>query len=250
MNYKKIYDSIIQKARKENRSKGDKDYYEAHHIIPKCLGGEGATSQWKTHENIVLLTAREHYVCHWLLHEMYPENKSLCFSFYSMCQYSNKDKKIRPSSRLIEEMRKKHIDSLLGKKRPDHSEWMKNYASKNKGSFSGINHPFYGKKRPEHSKKLKGKKRTPFTETHKKRISEARQGKALGINNCMSNPEVLKKFYKKIEQYDLFGNHIKTWDSIKEAGESLKISRGNITLCCQKKYKRAGGFVWKYHNEN
>jgi hypothetical protein len=61
MNYQKIYESIIQKAKFENRIKLRKNhpnyiYYENHHILPKCLGGSDEK------ENLVLLTAREHYV--------------------------------------------------------------------------------------------------------------------------------------------------------------------------------------------
>jgi hypothetical protein len=41
MDYKKIYDDLISKARSENRIKNAGTYYEAHHIIPVCLGGEG-----------------------------------------------------------------------------------------------------------------------------------------------------------------------------------------------------------------
>jgi hypothetical protein len=39
-------------------------YYETHHIIPKSFGGDNST------ENLVKLTAREHYVCHRLLPKM------------------------------------------------------------------------------------------------------------------------------------------------------------------------------------
>ena len=35
MDYQKIYDSIISKAKSLNRKKGDGNYYESHHIIPK-----------------------------------------------------------------------------------------------------------------------------------------------------------------------------------------------------------------------
>ena len=55
--YKKWYDMIIENA--QNRQ--IKGYKERHHIIPKCLGGSNKK------ENLVDLTAREHFVCHWLL---------------------------------------------------------------------------------------------------------------------------------------------------------------------------------------
>lgn len=58
-----------------------------------------------------------------------------------------------------------------------------------------------------------------------------------------------KKHSKKINQYDLQGNLIKTWNGLKEAEETLKISRGNICLCCQGVRKNAGGYIWRYANE-
>jgi hypothetical protein len=133
MNYKKIYSSIINKAKSENRLKGGGVYYEAHHIIPICLGGKGKASQWNFHANIVLLTAREHFVCHWLLHRIYPENRSLLYAFDKMCVISptHKNNRYIPPSRAVQEileskrrlgrgddfkclMRQKY----LGKKRP------------------------------------------------------------------------------------------------------------------------------------
>jgi hypothetical protein len=39
-------------------------YYENHHIIPKSLGGSDKK------ENLVLLSPREHFICHWLLLKM------------------------------------------------------------------------------------------------------------------------------------------------------------------------------------
>lgn len=76
MNYQKIYSSIIENAKKENRIKLRKNqssyiYYEKHHIIPKCLNGTDEKN------NLVLLTAREHYVCHKLLTRIYPNTRGL-----------------------------------------------------------------------------------------------------------------------------------------------------------------------------
>ncbi len=55
--YKKIYDQIIEHALEANRSK-KQGYFEEHHIQPKSLGGSNLK------ENRVLLTAREHFICH------------------------------------------------------------------------------------------------------------------------------------------------------------------------------------------
>jgi hypothetical protein len=61
MNWKGIYESLINKAKMEMRSKNEDCYYERHHIIPKHLGGNNDT------ENLVLLTFREHILAHYLL---------------------------------------------------------------------------------------------------------------------------------------------------------------------------------------
>ena len=63
--YSKIYNQIIEK-RKSNLFDGS--YYEIHHILPKSLGGSDDSS------NLVRLSAKEHFICHYLLTKMFPEN--------------------------------------------------------------------------------------------------------------------------------------------------------------------------------
>ena len=62
MDYKRVYYNII-KNRKLNPLTND-EYGEIHHIIPKSLGGNDGG-------NLIKLTAREHFICHALLAEMY-----------------------------------------------------------------------------------------------------------------------------------------------------------------------------------
>ena len=54
MDYKHIYDSIVARGQTQVLP----GYGEKHHIVPRCMGG------MNTKENIVRLTAREHYVAH------------------------------------------------------------------------------------------------------------------------------------------------------------------------------------------
>lgn len=116
MNYLKIYNQIIERAKKEKRKKYNGVYYESHHIIPKCLGGEGTTKQWRNHPNIILLTAREHFLCHWLLHNTYPNVNQLAMSFWLMCSLKNKkQKRYVPSSRIIEYSRIKMSETKKGR---------------------------------------------------------------------------------------------------------------------------------------
>ena len=63
MNYKKVYDNIIERAK--NRKIDNNIYSEKHHIIPVSLGG------LNTKENLVRLYPREHYIAHLLLYKHY-----------------------------------------------------------------------------------------------------------------------------------------------------------------------------------
>ena len=58
MNDRRIYNDLIMRGWRRTAIEG---YYEKHHIIPRCLNGSNDK------DNLVLLTAREHYLCHWLL---------------------------------------------------------------------------------------------------------------------------------------------------------------------------------------
>ena len=72
MDYKKHYNLLIQKGLKRNPS--ELNYSEKHHIIPKCMGGNDSK------ENLVILTAEEHYVAHQLLVKIYPNQKGLKYA--------------------------------------------------------------------------------------------------------------------------------------------------------------------------
>ena len=71
MNYERLYYEIIT-----NRKKDPYDgYTENHHIKPKSLGGADKK------DNLVKLSAREHFICHYLLTKMFPKET---FEWYKM----------------------------------------------------------------------------------------------------------------------------------------------------------------------
>ena len=82
MNYRRVYMLIVEHAKSEEklglRKKGNGEYYEAHHILPKSL-----FPLWvKRKSNLVLLTAREHFFCHQLLTKIYPCRQMCGALFY------------------------------------------------------------------------------------------------------------------------------------------------------------------------
>lgn len=78
MNYSKVYNLLIAAARNCSRTKNNTDYYELHHIIPRSKGGPDTPS------NLVLLTAREHYIAHHLLYRSYPRDAKIALAFFML----------------------------------------------------------------------------------------------------------------------------------------------------------------------
>lgn len=77
------YDIFISDIIKERGQWGiTNEYFEGHHILPRCLGGERQTKD--KHPNIIRLYPEEHYLAHKLLLEKYPGVKQLEFAFHMM----------------------------------------------------------------------------------------------------------------------------------------------------------------------
>ena len=202
MDYKRIYDDLIgsrllmKESRIEKRKQGE--YFEAHHILPKSLGGKGHvnTKYVKTfkHPNIVLLTGREHYIVHALLFLIH-RNREMAYAFKSMCSIKRNGKRNYVVSSRMYEFTKKEINKLgispetkeklrqikLGTKiSPETKEKMRQIKLGTKLS-------------PEHIEKIRqsnlGKKHSPEA---KEKIGQANLGKKL-------SPEHIEK----IRQFNL-----------------------------------------------
>lgn len=61
--YLSWYYHIIEKAISQHRKRSVIVYFENHHILPVSIFPEYSKGKWNT----VLLTPREHFICHWLL---------------------------------------------------------------------------------------------------------------------------------------------------------------------------------------
>lgn len=115
MNYKRIYDSLINKWKNMDENLIDKTrYLEKHHIIPKCLGGTDSD------DNIILMYARDHIIAHMLLSLIYPDDKNLAFAVVSLSMASKFTKgriseQSKVSSRLFEFFRKRANKLQKGK---------------------------------------------------------------------------------------------------------------------------------------
>ena len=78
MNYKRLYDELIHKAKERDVVDG---YTEIHHIIPKSEGGSNDK------DNLVVLTGREHFIAHKLLWMVEPNNYSRAATYHMMSNH-------------------------------------------------------------------------------------------------------------------------------------------------------------------
>jgi len=122
--YTDIYYSIIERAQSRTIS----GYSERHHIIPKSLGGSDNA------DNLVTLTAREHYMCHLLLPKMLTgENRYKMLCAIIRMAHSNQPQRVKIPSRIYNRVKAEQ-------------------AEMQSKLFRGENNPFYGKKHSEETK--------------------------------------------------------------------------------------------------
>jgi hypothetical protein len=127
MNYKKIYNALIERA--QNRTIDG--YTEKHHIIPRCMDGTDDK------ENLVYLTPEEHYVAHQLLVKMHPEVDKLVFALVVMSGKNPTTNKLFGWHRrkLSETQRRLHLGMKLG---PQSEEHRKAIGDANRGEKNGM----------------------------------------------------------------------------------------------------------------
>lgn len=144
--YTKCYFSIVNRAKSRILSKSE--YSERHHIIPKSLGGSN------TIENLVELTAKEHFVCHHLLTKMTEGDSrtKMVFAAWRMAvQGKPSQKRYTVTARtylVIKKQRSDYLKTLVGPLSPLYgtktgrtsadftSEWRSNIGESRKGQSS------------------------------------------------------------------------------------------------------------------
>jgi hypothetical protein len=146
--YTRWYYNIVDRAK--TRALKVEVYSEKHHIIPKSLGGSNRK------DNIVQLTGREHFICHWLLTKMvdHKKHKYQMWNAFSCMLYRENlnQERHKVSSRVFE-----NIKSAGAKIKSE--------------KFSGMNNPMYGRRG-----KLSPHYGKVWTDEHLKNASDSHKG--------------------------------------------------------------------------
>lgn len=111
--YIERYNRLIKYCK--NRTLNDEEYSEIHHIIPRCMSGDnGAT-------NLIRLSAKEHYLAHWMLWKAYGTPGLVGAFFMMMVKNTQQDRRIMPSY-LYEKLRKEM--SKIASERGKTKQWI------------------------------------------------------------------------------------------------------------------------------
>jgi hypothetical protein len=160
-------------------------YTEKHHIVPRSLGGSNDKS------NIIKLSAREHFICHWLLSKMCAGNE-----------------------------RNKMVYALF---------MMKKESKQHQRYFTPITSRVFEKYKSclRHSDETKQKMRKPKSQVHCNNISKARQGIAFS-DQQIHNMSIAHKgivTYKRTDKHreitrNIHKNKVVSEESRKKMSES------------------------------
>lgn len=185
MDYDKIYENLVNRGK--NRIIDDPEQYiEHHHIIPLCMGGDNSES------NYTKLTAREHYIAHWLLVKIYKDSIFI--------------------SKLVCAFRYMSVDSHNGHRRNNRDyEWMRRMYSK----YHPMKDPNISRKTSESLKLYNSKLSDEQKIIRSERIKSA-------YKNMTDEHKAQLSESKSIRMKNRTEEEIKTWkDTLKQSMEDF-----------------------------
>ena len=201
------YNAIIENA----RTKTITGYKETHHILPRSLGGTDDK------DNLVDLTAREHFICHWLLVKIHTgeARHKMVYALNGMKRNGKDNERYetpitsRVYQKLKEEFSRIHSETMKGRVAPNKGKPMSE-EQKKKLSTLMVGRKVdpevvarraatqTGKKRSQETKDkiaaaLTGLKRGPMLDEHKHKRSIALKGKTKNPDSVAKRQETLKR---------------------------------------------------------
>jgi hypothetical protein len=164
--YTRWYNNITEQA----KTRTIDGYTEKHHIIPRSLGGSNNA------DNLVRLTAREHFVCHWLLTKMHlGEARGKMINALYLMQGKNKYQDRYINSKVYEKLRQ------------EYSQYISNL---NKGRVQSL------EEKARQITAITGRKRAPFSDEWKAKMSASK----LGENNNRYGATVSNETKQKMRE--------------------------------------------------
>ena len=239
------YDNIITNSQKRTTN----DYTESHHIIPESLGGPD------TPENRTALTAREHFICHWLLTKIHPTGDAhwKMLNALRIMRAENKSQtryKTKITSRVYEKLKKEYSllqsEKMRGANNPMYGKPVSDEVRRGRSErASGENNPA---KRPGAGAKISaaqtGKKRKSFSDTWIEKMAVKKRGE----NNPMFNKTHTEETKQK--QREKATGRKQSAETIAKKADAVRGSKREkqACTCCGKLV--AVNVIDRWHNKN
>lgn len=126
--------------------------------------------------------------------------------------------------------------------------WGFNLTNLTDGGDGNQNQVFSKESIEKRARKIRG---IPRDKETRDKISNSHKGKEKTkehIDNIRTS--IIKKQGRPVLQYSLDGEFIKEWEYLAKAADYYNVDRSSLMRCCQGKFKKSAGFVWKYKDEN
>ncbi len=216
--YTKWYYQIIKNASTRELL----GYTETHHIIPKSLGGSNES------ENLIVLTAREHFICHLLLSKMvadeykYKMSKAITMMNNVSGRKQQRYKVSSHTYKILKESVKVPQDV-----RDRMSESQKSRFSNSSGTFTGQKHS------EETRKKMSVAASRPKSTAWKESASQRRKGKVAPNKGKIHSIETKLKISQAVsgEKNGFYGKQHSLEQREKKRQEKLNASRLQCPYC-------------------
>lgn len=190
------YETWYAAITKRGQSRHTDSYTESHHIIPRSLGGNDDPT------NITKLTAREHFICHWLLTKIHREGEAhwKMLNAIRIMRAENKNQQrysnritARVYNNLKEEYSVLQSEKMMGENNPMYGRPVSDSVRQGRSErVSGDNNPA---KRPGAGAKISeaktGKKREPFSEEWLAKLSASNTKERNGMYGKTHNESTL-----------------------------------------------------------
>jgi hypothetical protein len=242
--YEKWYAAITKRGQERILE----TYTEKHHILPRSLGGSNAKS------NITYLTAREHFICHWLLIKIYKEGEAywkMLNAIRIMRAENAKQNRYstKITSRVYENLKEEYArlqsDRYKGENNPMYGREVSDKVRKGRSDRATKDNPA---KRlgvgAKISKAKTGVKREEFSDEWKSNMSAAK----IGENNNRYGVEVLDITKEKIRQKAI--GRKQSEETIKKKADAIRGTKREKKLCPHCNQEVAVNGYARWHGDN
>lgn len=235
--YAHWYTSITQNG-KQPRS----GYTERHHILPRSLGGTDDAA------NLTNLTAREHFVCHWLLTKIHTTGEAhwkMLNAFRMMRAENPRQQRYQTkiTARVYENLKKEYAElQSVMRSGKGNGFYGKTHTKEARQKISDANK---GRVQPLEEKArqiaaITGRKRAPFSDEWLAKLKEARQGERNGMYGKQHS-----EHSKELMRQRAIGRQ-QSAETIQKKADAIRGSKREKQLCphCQQMIAVNGYARW------